>query len=250
MSVPSPSAGEARRRRPPAARARDRPERRRIRRRERRAAGPQPPLDPAHHRRADARHAARCARPDHRRLPRCRPSSVTSRRLAYRLGHHRVPAGHHCVDAAVGKARRPVRPEDLLPGRDRDLPGGLDPVRPQPLHGRAHRVPRDPGPGQRRPDGRRPGDRRRHRLAPRARPLRRPVRRRLRRLEHRRPAAWRRFRGRPDLAVDLLHQRADRRSSRSSSSPARCRASSAGCTTSSTTSAPSCWPWRRRRSSC
>ena len=130
--------------------------------------------------------------------------------LAHRLGHHGVPAGSDRVDAAVGQARRPVRPEDLLPGRDRDLPRRLDPGRAQPLHGRAHRVPRDPGPGRRRPDGRRPGDRRRHRLASRARPLRGPVRRRLRRVEHRRPAARRRVRGRPDLALDLLHQRADR----------------------------------------
>ena len=180
------------------------------RRRQRRAAGPEPPRGPAHHRRADARHAARGAGPDHRvdRAPddRRRPEG----RLAHRLGHHRLPAGDNGVDSAVGQARRPVRPEDLLPGRDRDLPGRLGPVGAQPLHDRADRVPRDPGPRRRRPHGRRPGHRRRHRLAPRARPLRRPVRRRLRRGQHRRAAARRRLRRRPDLALDLLHQRADR----------------------------------------
>ena len=45
------------------------------------------------------------------------------------------------LDTAVGKARRPVRPEGLLPSRDRDLPGRLDPLRPQPHHVRADRLP-------------------------------------------------------------------------------------------------------------
>ena len=42
--------------------------------------------------------------------------------VAYRLGRHCVPACRHRLDAALGQARRPVRPEVLLPGVDRDLP--------------------------------------------------------------------------------------------------------------------------------
>ena len=51
----------------------------------------------------------------------------------------------------------------------------------------------------------------RRRLAPGTRPLRGPVRRRLRPGQRDRPAARRRLRGQPVLALDLLHQRADRR---------------------------------------
>ena len=86
----------------------------------------------------------------------------------------------------------------------------LDPVRHQHVDVRAHRVPRDPGPGQWRPHGRRPGHRRRHRLAPGTGPLRGAVRRGVRRVQRDRPAARRGVRGQPDLALDLLHQRAHR----------------------------------------
>ena len=197
------SATPARRRRPDAAC--------RGHRRQRRPARAQPPPHPADHRRADARHAAGRARPDDRVHRAADDRRRPQGRLAHRLGHHRVPARHHGVHAAVGQARRPVRPEGLLPGRDRHLPDRLDPVRPQHVHVRAHRVPRDAGAGRRRPDGRRAGHRRRHRLAPRARQVRGPVRRGLRPGQRDRPAARRRLRGQPDLALDLLHQRADRR---------------------------------------
>ncbi len=50
----------------------------------------------------------------------------------------------------------------------------------QPLDVRAHRLPRGAGPRRRRPDGRCPGHRRRHRVAARAGPLPRPLRRGLR----------------------------------------------------------------------
>ncbi len=124
---------------------------------------------------------------------------------------HRLPARDHGLHPALGQARRPVRPEDLLPGLDRHLPGRLGPVRPVQLDDHADRVPRGPGPRLRRPDGRRAGDRRRHRLAPRPRQVLRPLRRRLRRRQRDRPAARRRLRGRAVLALDLLHQHPDRR---------------------------------------
>ena len=132
-------------------------------------------------------------------------------RLAHRLGDHRLPARDHGLHSALGQARRPVRPEDLLPGLDRHLPGRLGPVRPVQLDDHADRVPRGPGPRLRRPDGRRAGDRRRHRLAPRPRQVLRPLRRRLRRRQRDRPAARRRLRRGAVLALDLLHQPPDRR---------------------------------------
>ena len=133
------------------------------------------------------------------------------RRLPHRLGDHRLPARLDRVHPALGQARRPVRPEDLLPGLDRHLPGRLDPVRPVQLDDHADRVPRGAGPRLRRPDGRRAGDRGRHRLAPRPGQVLRPLRRRLRGRQRDRPAARRRLRGRAVLALDLLHQHPDRR---------------------------------------
>ena len=59
------------------------------------------------------------------------------------------------------------------------------------------------------------GDRRRHRPAARARPLPGLLRRGVRRLERRRAAARRLLRRQPVVALDLLHQPADRRCSRS-----------------------------------
>ena len=87
----------------------------------------------------------------------------------------------------------------------------LDLLGPQPQHDRAHRFPGGAGSGRWRADGRHPGDRRGRGLSPRARPLPGPVRCRVRRSEHHRPAAGRRLRGAAVLALDLLHQRADRR---------------------------------------
>ncbi len=75
---------------------------------------------------------------------------------------------------------------------------------------RADRLPGRSGTRRRRSDGRRAGDRRRHRLAARARPLPGAVRRGLRGREHHRPAARRRLRRPALLALDLLHQPADR----------------------------------------
>ena len=77
-------------------------------------------------------------------------------------------------------------------------------------HDRADRVPGRPGPRRRRAACRRPGDRRRHRLAPRAWPLPGAFRRRLRRRQHHRPAPRRRLRRTALLALDLLHQHPDR----------------------------------------
>ena len=171
----------------------------------------QPAPDLPDHRRADARHAAGRARPDHRGH-----RAADDRRRPRRAGSHIA-----WVVTAYLLATTVSTP---LWGKLGDQYGrkiffqaaivifliGSVAVRPQPLHGRAHRVPRDPGPRRRRADGRRAGHRGRHRLAPRARPYHGPVRRGLRRLQRHRPAARRRLRGQPDLALDLLHQPADR----------------------------------------
>ena len=79
-----------------------------------------------------------------------------------------------------GQARRPVRPQAVLPGRDRHLPGRLGAGRPEPVDGAADRVPRRAGAGRRRADGRRAGDRRRRRPAREPRPLPGRVRRGVR----------------------------------------------------------------------
>ena len=142
------------------------------------------------------------ALPDDRRRP--------PRWLAPRLDRRRLPARGDVLDTAVGKARRPVRPEGLLPSRHRHLPDRLDPLRPQPDLDRAHRVPGDPGTRRRRPDGRSAGDRRRHRPAARPWSLPGPFRRRVRRGERDRTAARRRVRRAALVAMDLLRQRADR----------------------------------------
>lgn len=54
-------------------------------------------------------------------------------RLAPVVGSDRLSAGLDGVDAAVGKARRPVRAQAVLPGRDRDLPGRVGAGRDQRL---------------------------------------------------------------------------------------------------------------------
>ena len=189
---------------------RGREQRQRPGRRERRHTRPRPPPHPADHRRAHVRHVPGRAGPDDRVDRAADDRRRPQRRLPHRLGHHRLPARDHGLHPAVGQARRPVRPEDLLPGRDRHLPGRLGAVRPVQLDDHADRVPRGPGPRLRRPDGRRAGHRRRHRLAPRPRQVLRPLRRRLRGRQRDRPAARRRLRGRAVLALDLLHQHPDR----------------------------------------
>ncbi len=88
----------------------------------------------------------------------------------------------------VGQARRPVRAQDVLPGRHRDLPGRLGAGGVQPLDDRADRVPGRAGPGRRGADDRGPGHRGRHRLAPRPRSVHGPVRGRVRRRHRARPS--------------------------------------------------------------
>ena len=84
-------------------------------------------------------------------------------------------------------------------------------VRPVPEHDRADRLPGDAGAGRRRADGDHPGGDRRRRARPRPRPLLRPDGRRLRDLDGDRAADRRLLRRQPVVALDLLHQRADRR---------------------------------------
>ena len=159
----------------------------------------------------DARDVPRGARPDDRLDGAADDRRRPPRRLAPLLDRRRLSAGRDGLDAALGKARRPVRPEGLLPGGHRHLPGRLGLFGAQPQHDRAHRVPGGPGSRWRRADGRHPGDRRGRRLSPRARPLPGALRCGVRRREHHRAAARRRLRRAAVLALDLLHQRPDRR---------------------------------------
>ncbi len=76
--------------------------------------------------------------------------------------------------------------------------------------GRADRLPRDPGPRRRRPDGRRAGDHRRRRPAARSRPLHGPDRLGVRGRLGRRPAARRLPRRDDLLALGLLREHPDR----------------------------------------
>ena len=171
----------------------------------------QPPSCADHHRRVDARDVPGGSRSDDRldrsaddrRRPPWRVAPVVDRR--------RLSARRDRLDAAVGQARRPVRAQVLLPGGDRHLPVRLGALRAQPEPDRADRVPGRSGSRGRWPDGRCPGDRRRHRLSPRTRSLPGPLRGGLRCRECHRAAARRRLRRTALLALDLLHQPADRR---------------------------------------
>ena len=98
------------------------------------------------------------------------------------------------------------------------------------LDGRAHRLPGTPGAGRRRTDGRGPDHRGRRGVAPRARPLHGAVHGHVRG-DHRHRAADRRaVRRVPELAVDLLHQPADRGAGPGGHGGWPCPARSAGST--------------------
>ena len=119
------------------------------------------------------------------------------------------------VRPAVRQARRPLRPQDRAPGRDRAVPDRLGALRPVPEHDRADRLPRPAGVGRRRADGHHDGGRRRHHRAPGPRQVPGLLRRGVRRRHGDRPAAGRLLRRQPVLALDLLRQPAARRWSRS-----------------------------------
>ena len=108
--------------------------------------------------------------------------------------------------AALRQARRHARAQARLPVRGDRVPDRLGAVRAEPVDGRADRLPRDPGPRRRRPDGRRAGDHRRRRPAARPRPLHGPDRLRVRGGEHRRPAARRLLRRDALVALGLLRE--------------------------------------------
>ena len=162
-------------------------------------------------------------------------------------GLHPRVHDHHAV---LRQARRHVRAEEVLRRRDHHLPGRLGAVRPVADHGRADRLPCHPGPGGRRPDGRRDGDARRHRGAARARPVHELHDGRDDARHHRRPAARRVHHHLVLVALDLLHQHpAGRRGAGlPARHPARTRARRSA--TRSTTWAGPCSPWPRPRSSC
>ena len=114
------------------------------------------------------------------------------------------------LDPPLRQAVRPIRPQGALPGRHRHLPDRLGPLRSQPEHGRAHRLPGHPGTRRRGPDGPGHDHHRRRGLAPGPGPLPGVLRGHLRpRLGGRTPAR-RCLHRQPELAVDLLHQHPDR----------------------------------------
>ena len=161
-------------------------------------------------RRAHAGHVPGGAGPDHRlhgaaddrRRPR-RPQPPV-------LGRDGVPARIDGLDPDLRQARRHVRAQARLPGRDHHLPDRLDAGRPEPVDDAADRLPLPAGGRRRWADGECPGNHRRHRAAPAARPLHGADRLGLRRRLGRGAAAGRLLR-RPDLvALGLLRQHADR----------------------------------------
>ena len=171
---------------------------------------------------ADARDLARRARPDHRGHRAAHHRQRSRRPQSSVLGGHRLPAGHDGLDAAVGQARRPVRPQGPVPGRDRHLPDRLGAVRAGPHHDRADRVPGAAGPGRRRPDGAGPGDRGRRRARPRAGQVPGRLRGGLRRGQRGRAAAGRLLRRQRSAGAGFSTSTCRSGSSRSWSSRSRC----------------------------
>ena len=145
---------------------------------------------------------------------------------------------------ALRQARRPLRPQDRAPGRDRDLPRRLRALRALAEHGPADRLPRAAGPRRRRPDRGHARRRRRHHPAARAGQVPGLLRRGLRARDDHRAAARRVLRRQPELALDLLRQPAGRdpRAVGDRGRVPRSRRRSAG--TRWTTSAPRCSPGR------
>ena len=132
------------------------------------------------------------------------------------LGHHRLPDHLDGDDPAVRQALRHVRPQAVLHVRDLGLRRRLDALRHRPLDLRAGRLPRSAGRRRRWSDVAGLRHRRRHRAAARTWSLPGLLHGRLRLLQRARPGA-RRLPRRPvhhprhrRLALDLLHQRADR----------------------------------------
>ena len=114
---------------------------------------PQPQADPRGDGRPDGGHVPLRSRPEHRgnRPP---PHHLRPRRPRQAVvGRHGVHARRHRLHPAVGQDLRPLRPQAALPDRDHHLPGRLAARRLVAQHRGADRLPRDPGPRWRRPDG-------------------------------------------------------------------------------------------------
>ncbi len=169
--------------------------------------------------------AARLARPDDRRHRAARRSSATSAASTSSPGSSPPICSAPPSRCRCGAARATSTAASGCSSRgDRRLPGRLGAERPRRLARPADRVPRAAGPRRRRADDARDGDRRRDRLAARARPL-------------------------PGLHPDGL------RASRAS--PGRCSAAcspttprGAGSSTSTCRSAPPRWSSSRSRWTC
>ena len=183
----------------------------------------QPPAPQHHLRRGAARHAAGRPGPDHRRHRAADRRRRPRRRGPPVVGGDQLPAGLDHRHRRRRQARRPVRPQDRLPGRGGVLPGRLGAVR-------AGRID-DDARGRRAhcrasaaaPHGHRDGRDRRGHPAAGTRPLSGRTRRRVRRHHRDRPAARRILHRPPDLALGLLDQRSggDRGVHRRLPSPSR-----------------------------
>ena len=126
------------------------------------------------------------------------------------LGGDGLSAHQHGRRPAVRKVRRPLRPQDRAAGGDRRVPHRLGAVRHRAEHAATDPVPRAGRDRWRRTDRHHHRRDRRPDPAARARTLSGLLRRGVRGRHHRRPAARRIFRRPPELALDLLHQSADR----------------------------------------
>ena len=126
------------------------------------------------------------------------------------MGDHGISARPDHRDAAVRKARRPVRTPDRPSGRPGDLPPRIRPVRLQPEFCRVDRIPGVPRVGRRWPHGQRAGRHRRRGAAPSARSVPGPVRCGIRARHRDRALAGGGVDDQPLMALDLLHKPADR----------------------------------------
>ena len=124
------------------------------------------------------------------------------------MGDHLVHAGDGGVDAPVREARRPLRPQAHVPGRDLDLPRRVGRVRHRADDGAAPRRALRAGARRRRARRAGDGDDRRHRPRATARAMARLSGRHLRGCERGGSGGRRSLRRAPQLAVGVPDQRA------------------------------------------
>jgi len=126
------------------------------------------------------------------------------------VGSDGLSAHQHGRRPALRKIRRSLRPQDRPASGDRGVSRGLRAVRHRAEHAAADHVSRARRPGRRRTDRHHHRRDRRPHPAARARALSGLLRRGVRSGHHRRPASRRLLRRSSELALDFLHQPADR----------------------------------------